>query len=179
MAYTAPMPISPYVAGLRRHVGSDLLMLLGVSAVVFNDAGHILLGRRSDNGQWSLIAGAIDPGEQPADAVIREIEEETGVHVAVERLLGVALHPVTYPNGDQCQYLNVWFRCRAVGGQARVNDEESLEVGWFPPHALPAISSWVRLRIETALKDEPAAWYAQGGSHDDELGFTHPDGGSA
>lgn len=165
------MPISPYVASLRRLVGSDLLMLLGVSAVVLDDAENILLGRRSDNGQWSLPAGAIDPGEQPADAVLREIEEETGVHAVVERLVGVALHPVTYPNGDQCQYLNVWFRCRAVGGEARVNDDESLEVGWFAPDALPPITPWERLRIDSALKDEPTAWYAQGGSHDAELGF--------
>jgi 8-oxo-dGTP diphosphatase len=173
------MPISPYVAGLRNLVGSDLLMLLGVSAVVLNDSGHILLGRRSDNGQWSLIAGAIDPGEQPADAVLREIEEETGVHAVIERLVGVALHPVTYPNGDQCQYLNVWFRCRAISGEARVNDDESLDVGWFAPHALPDITPWVRLRIETALKDEPTAWYAHAGSHDTDLGFTDAGGGSA
>ncbi|MCP2329562.1 8-oxo-dGTP diphosphatase [Hamadaea flava] len=169
------MPMSPYVAGLRRLVGPELLMLPGVSAVVVNDAGHILLGRRSDTGQWSLIAGAIDPGEQPADAIVREIEEETGVHVVVERLVGAAMHPVTYPNGDRCQYLNIWFRCLAVSGEARVNDDESLEVGWFPPHALPDMPAWERLRVETALKDEPMAWYAQDGSHDTELGFTHSD----
>jgi 8-oxo-dGTP diphosphatase len=165
------MPISSYIAGLRQHVGTGLLILPGVSAVVLNDAGEILLGRRSDNQEWSLIAGSVDPGEQPADAIVREIMEETGVHAVVERLAGVALHPVTYPNGDECQYLNVWFRCAAVGGVARVNDDESIAVGWFPVDALPEVKPWVRLRIEMALKDEPAAWFAEPGRHYAELVF--------
>src|SRR5687767_2366164 len=105
------MPISSYVLGLRKHIGHDLLTLPGVCAVVLNDAGEVLLGQRSDNGRWSLIAGAIDPGEQPADAISREIYEETAVHVVVERVIGVATHPVTYPNGDIRQYLSIWFRC--------------------------------------------------------------------
>lgn len=163
------MPISPYVAGLRKHVGHDLLMLPSVSAVVLNDAGEVLLGQRSDNGHWSLIAGGIDPGEQPAAAMVREIYEETGVRAVVERLVGVALHPVTYPNGDACEYLNVWFRCRAVGGQARVNDDESLAVAWFAVEELPQVEAWVRLRIETALKDDEEAWFARPGEHYEAL----------
>jgi 8-oxo-dGTP diphosphatase len=165
------MAISDYIAGLRMHVGNGLLMLPGVSAVVLNDAGEVLLARRSDNGQWSLIAGAVDPGEQPAAAIVREVHEEAGVEVVVEQLAGVALHPVTYPNGDVCQYLNVWFRCRAVGGRACVNDEESLEVGWFAPDALPPVSAWVQLRVDTALSGQPAAWFAPPGVHHEAFGF--------
>lgn len=44
---------------------------------------------------------------------------------------------VTYPNGDRAQYLDVCFWCRAIGGEARVADDESLEVGWFAPDQLP------------------------------------------
>jgi 8-oxo-dGTP diphosphatase len=94
------MPIPDHVATLRAHIGHDLLMLPGVSAVVYDENGRILLGRRVDNGAWSLIAGHLEPGEQPADAIVREIREETGVHATVERVVGVALHPVAYPNGD-------------------------------------------------------------------------------
>jgi 8-oxo-dGTP pyrophosphatase MutT (NUDIX family) len=50
-------------------------MLPGISAVLLNDAGELLLAQRRDNERWSLIAGAIDPGEQPADAVVREVYE--------------------------------------------------------------------------------------------------------
>jgi 8-oxo-dGTP diphosphatase len=166
------MPMSPYVKRLRRLVGHDLLLLPSVSAVVLNDAGEVLLGQRSDTAQWSLIAGAIDPGEQPATAIVREIYEEAGVHAVVERLSGVAMHPVVYPNGDQCEYLNLWFRCRAVGGEARVNDDESLAVSWFGVDALPEVEPWVRMRIEVALKDDET-WYAQPGAYHEELDLPH------
>ena len=164
------MPISLYLRELRTHVGHAMLMGPGVSAVVFDEAGRVLLGRRSDSGRWSLLAGSVDPGEQPADAIVREIREESAVEVRVDGIVGVALHPVTYPNGDQCQFLNVWFRCTAIGGEARVNDDESLEMRWFATDALPDIDDWVRLRIDTALKNEPAAWVAAPGTQHPALG---------
>ncbi len=163
------MPISPYVAGLRKYVGSGMLMLPSATAIVVDDEGRILLGQRSDNGRWASIAGAVDPGEQPAAAVVREVLEEAGVVAVVERLAGVALHPMTYPNGDVCQYLNVWFRCRAVGGEARVGDDESLAVGWFDRDALPELDAYELLRIDTALSDEAPAWFARPGTDDDAV----------
>ncbi|BCJ70143.1 NUDIX hydrolase [Polymorphospora rubra] len=159
------MPVSPYVAGLRAHVGHELLLLPGASAVVRDDRGRILLCRRSDDGTWGLPAGAIDPGEQPADAVLREIFEETGVVAEVERVGGVGTHRVVYPNGDVCEYLTVWFRCRAVGGEARVNDDESLEVAWFDPADLPALNPRTRLRVDTTVAAEGPAWFARPGEH--------------
>lgn len=157
------MAMSEYVRGLREHVGNDLLLLPGVSAVVFNDGGEILLVRRADNGQWSTPAGAIDPDEQPADAIVREVLEETGVHCVVERVSGVGMVEATYPNGDRCQYLSIWFRGRATGGTARVNDDESTEVAWFAPEGLPEMSPLTRQRIELALADRPEAWFAPAG----------------
>ena len=103
--------------GLRKHVGKDLLMLPGACAVV-DDAGRVLLGPPCRHGNVGCASGEIDPGEQPADAAGREAYEETGVRIAVERLAGVALREVTYPNGDVCQSLAVWFRCTAIGGHA-------------------------------------------------------------
>jgi 8-oxo-dGTP diphosphatase len=157
------MPVAPYITRLRAHIGHDLLLLPGVSAVVRNDAGQVLLARRSDNGGWSLPAGIIDPGEQPADALLREVFEETGVRAEIERVGGVATHPVVYPNGDMCEYLNVWFRCRAVGGRPRVNDDESVEVAWFNPGALPELDDWAKLRIDTTTSVDDRTWYAQPG----------------
>src|SRR5437773_7795074 len=101
------MAIPEYVAELRRHVGTGLLWLPSVSAVVVNDAGEVLLAKRADNGDWSVISGFADPGEQPAAAVVREVREETGVDVVPERVSSVRAHPMYYPNGDECQYMNV------------------------------------------------------------------------
>jgi 8-oxo-dGTP diphosphatase len=164
------VPASPYVTSLRARVGHGLVLFPTVSAVVLNDAGEILLGQRSDNHRWSLIAGMMDPGEQPAEAMLREIHEETGVRAKVERLAGVALHETVYPNGDQCHMVNTWFRCRAVSGEARVNDEESIAVGWFAPDALPELSRFARLRIRVALDDDAPPWFAPPGEPCPELG---------
>ncbi|MFJ8579799.1 NUDIX hydrolase [Micromonospora sp. NPDC093277] len=167
------MPLSPYVARIRRHIGPDLLMLYGVSGVVTDDAGRLLLARRSDNGRWAIPAGMIDPGEQPADALLREVYEETGVTVEIDRIGGVATHRVVYPNGDACEYLNVWFHCRAVGGTPTADGDESLAVDWFGPDDLPELDDWSRLRISTALRDDRAAWYAAPGERHPAL--TQPD----
>jgi 8-oxo-dGTP diphosphatase len=157
------MAISPYVTTLRAHVGHDLILLPGVSAVVRDDQGRILLIRRGDNGEWALPAGMIEPGEQPADAVLREVFEETGVHVAIDRVGGVGMHESVYPNGDLCQYLVVWFRCRPVGGSARPDGDESVEVAWFAPDALPEVQDRTRVRIATTESLTGAAWYTPPG----------------
>jgi len=151
--------MSPYVAKLRAHVGHDLLLLPGASAVVRDDAGRILLLRRGDDGRWSLPAGMIEPGEEAAAAVVREIFEETGIRAEVQRLAGVALHATRYPNGDRCEYLSVWFRCRAVGGEPRPDGDESLEVAWFAPDELPELDARSVLRIETTAAAEGPAWF--------------------
>jgi 8-oxo-dGTP diphosphatase len=153
------MAVSEYVASLRKHVGNGLLMLPSACAVVVDDGGRVLLGRRADTGNSSLPAGAIDPGEQPADAAVLEVYEETGVHIAVERLAGVALREVTYPHGDVCEFLTVWFRCRAIADRAVVNDEESLAVGWYSPEELPDLDAFDRLRVGAALDDDAPAWF--------------------
>ncbi len=155
------MPISPYILSLREQVGQRLLFLPGVSAVVFDDLGRVLLGERVDNGQWSLIAGVMDPGEQPAETVVREVFEETAVHVRPERITSVLTQPpYTYPNGDRCEYVDIAFRCRVIGGEARVNDDESLAVGWFRLDELPPVDELTHRRIELALTPGEAAWFA-------------------
>lgn len=133
------MPIPDFVTDLRARVGTDLLWLPGVSGVVVDDDGRLLLGRRADSGLWAVVSGILEPGEQPAPAVVREVLEETGVHVEVVALTGVSVtERVRYPNGDQAQYLDVCFWCRPLSGEARVADDESLEVAWFAPDDLPA-----------------------------------------
>jgi 8-oxo-dGTP pyrophosphatase MutT (NUDIX family) len=153
------MATPDFIRTLRTSIGHQLLWLPGVSVVVFDDEGRVLLNRRSDTGKWALIGGIPEPGEQPAACAVREVEEETGVLCVVERVIAVqALKPVTYDNGDVCQYMDIAFRCRAVGGEARVNDDESLEVGWFAVDALPEPNEFALQRIKQAQADA-STWF--------------------
>ncbi|MFD4701453.1 NUDIX hydrolase [Streptomyces niveus] len=152
-----------FIRELRETAGHQLLFLPGVSAIVFDDDGRVLLGRRADTGNWSIIGGIPEPGEQPAMTAEREVYEETAVRCEAERVVLVQAlpEPVTYPNGDRCQYMDITLRCRATGGEARVNDDESLEVGWFSVDALPELREFARFRIKQAMEDEPT-WFQRG-----------------
>lgn len=153
------MATPDFIRTIRATAGRQLLWLPGVTAVVFDDEGRVLLGRRADTGRWAVIGGMTEPGEQPAACAVREVHEETGVRCVPERVVLVqALQPITYPNGDVCQFMDITIRCRAVGGEARVNDDESLEVGWFAVDALPALDEYGLFRIKQALSDEPT-WF--------------------
>lgn len=154
------MPISPYMRDLRAKIGHDLLLQPGVAAVIVNPAGQVLLQRRSDDGEWGLPGGAMEPGEEPAETLVREIREETALEVVPERIVGVYGGPdfrVRYPNGDEAAILSITFFCRPVAGEARVNDDESLEVRYFAPDALPAMARRHHMRIEDALRNDPRA----------------------
>jgi ADP-ribose pyrophosphatase YjhB (NUDIX family) len=156
------MPTPHFILSLREKIGQDLLLLPGVNGVVLDETGRLLLGRRADTGEWALPAGICEPDEQPAETIVREVLEETGVHCEAERLVLVeTLKPITYPNGDRCQFLDITFRCRATGGEARVADEESLEVAWFALDALPPLEHFSLFRIERALDEREAAWFAR------------------
>jgi 8-oxo-dGTP pyrophosphatase MutT (NUDIX family) len=153
------MATPDFIREIRATAGHQLLWLPGVSAVVLDDEGRVLLGQRADNHRWALISGIPDPGEQPAAAVVREVYEETGVECVVERMVSVRSgKPVTFPNGDICQFMDLCFRARYVAGEARVNDDESLQVGWFALDALPVMTDFHHFRIKQALSDEPT-WF--------------------
>lgn len=154
------MPAPDYILRLREKVGHDPLWVPGVRGVVFDDDGRVLLARRADNGQWALITGMLDPGEHPARGLVREIFEETAVVAEPERVVSVgAVGPVTYPNGDVCEFLDVVFRCRYVSGSARVNDDESLAVGWFAVDELPELMPGHLTSIHRAMAPADAAHF--------------------
>ena len=136
------MSISPYVKSLREVVGHRLLLLPGVAAIIRDEDGGILLHRRADDGEWSLPAGAIDPGETPAEAITREVREETGLGVVPEFILGVfggARFRHHYPNGDETEYTVVVFDCRVTEGKLEAQDGEAVELRYFAPEEVPRL----------------------------------------
>lgn len=164
------MPTPDFIQDLRQHVGTRELWVPATRGVVIRRPNpepgptdqaekpdpaepEVLLVRRADNGAWTVTSGILDPGEDPAVGAAREVQEETGVIARAVRVAGVfATHLVRYPNGDACRYLDTVLEMEPVSGQARVNDEESVEVGWFPISKLPEpISEDQRMVIDWAL----------------------------
>jgi 8-oxo-dGTP pyrophosphatase MutT (NUDIX family) len=110
-------------------------MVPSVNVVVANDAGEILLIRRSDNGNWALPGGAIDLGESAAQAAVRETQEETGIDCEITGLVGIYTDPkhiILYTsNGESRQEFSIVLTARPVGGQPTTSSE-STEVRWVP-----------------------------------------------
>jgi 8-oxo-dGTP pyrophosphatase MutT (NUDIX family) len=136
------MPISDYLRDVRRVVGTRLLLLPGVAALVRDDKGRVLFIRRADDGRWGLPAGGIEPGESPARAVAREVQEETGLTVCPTRVAGVFGGPGfrhRYENGDEVEWTVIVFACAVIGGALAPLDGEALELRYFAPNEIPEL----------------------------------------
>lgn len=156
------MGIPDFVLALREHMGTAPLWLSGVTAVVCR-GDEVLLARRADTGAWTPVTGIIDPGEEPADAAVREVAEEAAVVVVPERLVMVSVTPrVTYSNGDVSQYLDVAFRMRWLSGDPHPADGENTDVRWFQRDELPSLSPDMADRVEAALANHPEARFRGG-----------------
>ncbi len=152
------MPISEYLRNLRAKVGHDMLFMPGVTGIVINNVGEVLLQQRSDNQEWGPLSGVMDPGEEPADAVAREVLEEAGLHVLPERITGLYTGEdflVRYDNSDVVLYLDIAFACRPLSGETRVNDDESIAIRYFPVDALPPMKPYHHRRLADALRNLP------------------------
>lgn len=137
------MGIAAHIARLRAVVGHELLLLPSAAVLPADEAGRVLLGwaAGSDDG-WSTIGGAVDPGESPAEAAIREAREEIGVEIRLGRLLDVLGGPdyeVTYPNGDRTAYVCAVYEAAVIAGDPAPADGELSKIGWFTREELPAI----------------------------------------
>jgi 8-oxo-dGTP pyrophosphatase MutT (NUDIX family) len=137
------MGISPHIARLRAFVGRELLLLPCVTVLPVDEAGRVLLAWQAGHSDgWSTVGGAVDPGESPAEAAIREAREEIGVEIRLGRLLDVLGGPdyeVTYPNGDRVAYVTAVYEASVVEGVPAPADGELSGVSWFTREELSAI----------------------------------------
>jgi len=115
-------------------LGKEGQLRMGCSAVIFDETRtKALLTRRTDNGRWCIPGGGMDAGESAAEACIREVWEETGLHVEVKRLVGVYSNPdqlVVYPDGNKAHFVVLSFEVQVIGGDLGLSNETT-EVGFF------------------------------------------------
>lgn len=110
-----------------------------VGALVYDGTGRILLVRRANppaQGLWSVPGGRVEPGEDGATAVAREVAEETGLTVVADRLVGTVRRDA--PDGSV--YVIDDWACRLTGGALRAGDDAS-DAGWFTAAALAGLAT--------------------------------------
>lgn len=102
---------------------------VSVVAAVFNEEGKLLVLDHyvRPGADWGLPGGFIEPGENPVDAVRRELSEETGLELNGVRLLDISTIG---------RHIEVLFLASSAG-TARVNSSEIRALGWFGPDELP------------------------------------------
>lgn len=102
-----------------------------VSAFITNSVGEVLAILRRDVPIWVLPGGGVDAGETPEEAVIREVQEETGLKVEVEKLLAIYK-----PKGPFAER-TFFYSCKIIEGVLKEQGEETLKAGFFPLKLLP------------------------------------------
>ncbi|GBR54103.1 ADP-ribose pyrophosphatase [Acetobacter pomorum DSM 11825] len=130
------------------------LPAVGCGAVILNDAGHILLLRRlkqPEAGCWGLPGGKVDPFETVPTAVIREVQEETGLNVQLGALLCV-VDQIDQAAG--AHWVAPVYRVQNYTGQPHIcepHKHNGLE--WFALDALPQPLTIATQQAVAALKD--------------------------
>lgn len=105
------------------------LFTIGAFALIVDDRQQVLLCHRRDLDRWNLPGGRVEFGETPWQALVREVKEEVGLDVTVERLVGVYVYP---PAND----LILSFACVRVGGEIALSAEADA-IAYFPADQLP------------------------------------------
>lgn len=106
-----------------------------VGALVGNDAGELLLIKRADSGVWLYPTGWADVGYSPAEVIVKEVQEETGIDVVVDRLVAVV---DGLRNGwSRIPFYSLVFQAHMVGGELNAHPLECSDLGFFTKDALP------------------------------------------
>ena len=139
-------------------------IVVAVTAFVQDEAGRLLLIRRTDNDLYAIPGGALELGETLTQTVRREVMEETGIAVKVTGLIGVYSDPehvIEFTDGEVRQEFSICFRADPTGGDLRTSDE-SKEVLWVAPADLDALNIHpsIRLRIRHGLEDRTEPYYS-------------------
>lgn len=134
------MKSKDYIKWIRSKVGHEKIILVFAGGCVFDAAGKVLLQRRGDSNKWGFPGGAIEIGETPEMAVVREFKEETGLDVEVSDLIGIYTDSnMEYPNGDKAHSICIVYAVEMIGGQLKCDNLETVELRYFGLDEMPEL----------------------------------------
>jgi 8-oxo-dGTP diphosphatase len=127
-------------------------------AIITRGDAVLMIQRRQKEGEllWAFVGGAVEEGETPEEAAVREVTEEVGLTVKAERILGDRVHPKTGRS-------MVYVACSVVDGEPAVLDgEEIAEVTWvshgdIPEHVPYGLFEPVQAYLDGALRNGSSA----------------------
>jgi ADP-ribose pyrophosphatase YjhB (NUDIX family) len=141
---------------LRRELGY-ITTKVGAEAAIIDD-GRMLLVHRVDDDCWGLISGWVDAGESPAETVVRELREETGLEGVIDELVGVIARPASARNGPHGS-IAVVFLVSLTGGDVRLAAHEIKALEW---RDLDEVEQWHK-NHEQLARAALARWHARRG----------------
>jgi ADP-ribose pyrophosphatase YjhB (NUDIX family) len=118
---------------------------VGGDAAIFDESGNILLVLRTDDQQWCLPCGWVEPNESPAQTAVRETKEETGLEVRVLHLVDVFTRLPNIGYGPHTA-IAVVYLCEIVGGRLQLSFEHTAARYWN----IEEVSAWHELHEQYA-----------------------------
>ena len=129
-----------YIKWIRSKVGHEKIILVFAGGCIFNEKGQVLLQRRGDTNLWGFPGGAIELGETPEMAAIREAKEETGLDVEVGKIIGVYTDSdMKYASGDEAHSIVIAYELNAVSGELFCDNVETKELKYFSLDEKPVL----------------------------------------
>lgn len=129
-----------YVSYIRGMVGNSEIIMSCAACVIPDERGAILLQKRVGNGLWGLPGGIMELGESLDETAKREVFEETGLNIEIDKLQGVySKYFAQCANGDKLQPVLAVFIGHIVGGEMKCDEKETLALQYFGKDELPEI----------------------------------------
>lgn len=146
--------ISDYIRNLRQKISHDFLLLPSVTILVLDKDKRVLLVRHHNDNLWVAPGGMIEPDENPEDAAVREMQEETGCLVRLTHTFGTyggSQFRILYQNGDEVGYVMTVYGAEIMEGELKPDGEEILEIQFFSYEETKQLKTgkW----LPTVLKD--------------------------
>ena len=131
---------SDYIMEMRKLIGHTPLLTVGCGVLVENEDGALLLQKRTDDNTWGTPGGGMNLGETFMETAVREVSEETGLHVSGLSLYGIYSGQhciIEYPNNDICFGAIIIFHTKIYSGETMIDNKESLDLRFFSRENLP------------------------------------------